>query len=175
MKDTANTTVKRISWGLCMLAAQLALAACAEVPGRHLGHDWSHEQVTCNSEGWTKQRCAPEWRDARLLETLSREACRRGHSWDVDRRGLWVDDGCRGRFVRTDDDRRDDPADSDTITCSSEESRYRRCGLGHRVEHVELRRQLSVADCERGESWGWERRAIWVDKGCRAEFEVEWR
>ena len=35
--------------------------------------------------------------------------------------------------------------------------------------------RLSVADCDYRESWGWNRDSVWVDKGCRAEFEVTTR
>lgn len=37
---------------------------------------------------------------------------------------------------------------------------------------VRLVRQLSKSECRFGDTWGYDRDAIWVDKGCRAEFEV---
>jgi hypothetical protein len=37
---------------------------------------------------------------------------------------------------------------------------------------VRLVRQLSETACRRGETWGFDRRGIWVDKGCAAEFAV---
>ena len=37
---------------------------------------------------------------------------------------------------------------------------------------VRLARQLSREACVEGVSWGFDRDGIWVDKGCRAEFEV---
>jgi hypothetical protein len=35
-----------------------------------------------------------------------------------------------------------------------------------------LVRQVSNAPCLQGETWGFERNAMWVDHGCRGEFEV---
>ncbi len=33
-------------------------------------------------------------------------------------------------------------------------------------------RQHGNADCRQGYSWGYDQRGIWVDRGCRADFEV---
>ena len=50
---------------------------------------------------------------------------------------------------------------------------------GHRVEcrfdgagTVELSRQLGTSACIKGRSWGVKRNTIWVDRGCRADFNV---
>jgi len=94
--------------------AQLAmmpaiLAACAHAPYPHRGHEvWPREQITCSSNIWEMRRCAPDWRDARRVATLSLKVCRRGEDWGVDGRGLWVDHGCRGRFERLGPGRGDD-------------------------------------------------------------------
>jgi Protein of unknown function (DUF3011) len=37
---------------------------------------------------------------------------------------------------------------------------------------VRLVRQRSDADCIYNRTWGYDRRGIWVDRGCRADFEV---
>ncbi|AIE86378.1 DUF3011 domain-containing protein [Fimbriimonas ginsengisoli] len=37
---------------------------------------------------------------------------------------------------------------------------------------VRLIRRLSDAACIEGRSWGYDRNGIWVDRGCRAEFEI---
>ena len=34
--------------------------------------------------------------------------------------------------------------------------------------------RMSDAPCSFGRSWGYNRREIWVDNGCRAVFEVRW-
>jgi hypothetical protein len=58
-----------------------------------------------------------------------------------------------------------------TIQCSSEGGRYRYCRVDTDNE-VRLERRLSGARCNQGESWGYDRRGVWVDRGCRAEFRV---
>ena len=37
---------------------------------------------------------------------------------------------------------------------------------------AELVRQISGSPCIRGNTWGVDNRGLWVDRGCRAEFEV---
>jgi len=38
---------------------------------------------------------------------------------------------------------------------------------------VKLKRALSHEPCFEGKSWGHTPKGIWVDKGCRGEFEVK--
>jgi len=38
--------------------------------------------------------------------------------------------------------------------------------------HVHLIKALSSVPCIRGRSWGYDHNGIWVDHGCRAEFEI---
>jgi hypothetical protein len=38
---------------------------------------------------------------------------------------------------------------------------------------VRLSRRLSDSDCIEGSSWGYDNRGIWVDKGCRADFQLQ--
>lgn len=61
------------------------------------------------------------------------------------------------------------------LTCSSEAYGMRRCAVDGRVVRVRLWQRLSEADCDYRESWGWNRDGVWVDRGCRAEFEVTTR
>jgi hypothetical protein len=37
---------------------------------------------------------------------------------------------------------------------------------------VQLIKQRSDSSCRQGRSWGFDRRGIWVDHGCRADFQV---
>jgi hypothetical protein len=65
-------------------------------------------------------------------------------------------------------------AADDTIRCKSEGYEYNHCSVGISGP-VRLERQLSDAPCRRGESWGYDRRGIWVDKGCTGEFRLSRR
>jgi Protein of unknown function (DUF3011)/Ricin-type beta-trefoil lectin domain-like len=57
------------------------------------------------------------------------------------------------------------------IRCSSDDGRRRYCetdtGRG-----VRLVKQISGSVCEEGRTWGFDRRGIWVDRGCRADFAI---
>jgi len=59
-----------------------------------------------------------------------------------------------------------------TITCSSWNYRYRYC-RADTDNRVRLERQISVASrCRFGDTWGYDSRGVWVDRGCQAEFGV---
>jgi Protein of unknown function (DUF3011) len=55
------------------------------------------------------------------------------------------------------------------VRCESRNNRYNECHVG-RWRGVELVRQHSNADCIEGVSWGFRGDAIWVDRGCAADF-----
>jgi len=58
-----------------------------------------------------------------------------------------------------------------TMTCSSANGRRSTCGAD--TSHgVTLLRELRGSQCEEGFSWGYNRREIWVDRGCQAEFSL---
>jgi hypothetical protein len=67
-----------------------------------------------------------------------------------------------------DGDRR---SDSGAITCASDDGRRVYCEVDTRGG-VRLVRQISGSPCQEGSTWGYDERGIWVDRGCRAEFEV---
>jgi hypothetical protein len=58
------------------------------------------------------------------------------------------------------------------IRCESgRNGRYREC----RVDtdgRVEIVREFSYRRCQQWRTWGYDRRSVWVDNGCRAEFRV---
>lgn len=61
-----------------------------------------------------------------------------------------------------------------TVKCESKHQSYHYCRVNTR-NRVRLSRRLSSNPCTEGQSWGYDRRGIWVDKGCRAIFEVAYR
>ena len=68
---------------------------------------------------------------------------------------------------RYDNDRRD----SSTIACASDNGRRAYCDVDT-SRGVRLVRQLSGSACQEGSTWGFDSRGVWVDRGCRAEFDV---
>ncbi|MDR7134446.1 hypothetical protein J2X06_001630 [Lysobacter niastensis] len=58
-----------------------------------------------------------------------------------------------------------------TVRCDSNDNRYRRCPADTR-RGVQLVRQYSDSRCIEGRTWGYDRDAVWVSSGCRAEFAM---
>jgi len=57
-----------------------------------------------------------------------------------------------------------------TIRCESRNNNRNFCRVDTE-NNVSLRRQLSNAPCTRNRTWGFDRNGIWVDRGCRADFD----
>jgi hypothetical protein len=143
----------------------------------------SDDSIGCASSGHRFQRCDAPWRAARLVRQLSDSDCVENLSWGVDGEGLWVDQGCAGRFAevrggghhqRRDD--RDDGgrSDSASFTCESHGGDRERCALprGVREGDINVDEQLSQTPCRRGEIWDYDGRELWISGGCRARFSV---
>jgi hypothetical protein len=175
------------------LFAAAALLLCCMVPQSSLhaqppppGYGGGGEAVECVSRNFAFTRCDVPWRDVRLVRQLSDTACVRGQNWGLDRRGLWVDRGCGGRFVAVGNGPgygggSYPPPGWDSrfaVRCGSDNYRYRFCavdlGGGGRAY---IDRQISGSACIEGRTWGWNRGGIWVDQGCEAVFTIDrrWR
>ena len=64
-----------------------------------------------------------------------------------------------------------DSGPSAVMSCSSDDMRRHYCPADTRGG-VQLLKQRSDSSCRQGYSWGYDRRGIWVDHGCRADFQV---
>lgn len=139
--------------------------------------------LRCESPDGRSRQCPVDPRGGvRLIRQLSRSPCVEGRSWGVDRGGVWVAQGCRAEFevgYRRDqgygwgrnNGYDDHHGGGQRIRCESNDGRGRHCEV--RVSRgVQLVRQLSRSACTEGRSWGWDQRGVWVDRGCRAEFNV---
>ncbi|MGH8026569.1 MAG: DUF3011 domain-containing protein [Pseudoxanthomonas sp.] len=62
-------------------------------------------------------------------------------------------------------------AKAETITCESRNGGYQSCAVDTRGG-VTLSRQLSSQGCWQNDTWGYDRNRIWVNNGCRAQFDV---
>lgn len=58
-----------------------------------------------------------------------------------------------------------------TLSCTSKNYRYEYC-RADTDNRVYLERQRSDTRCREGENWGYDRRGVWVDRGCAADFRV---
>ncbi len=108
---------------------------------------------------------------ARLQRQISGSPCRETYSWGRRFDGVWVDRGCRAEFEVFPRTAADPPIAARVVRCDSDDERYHFCSTGQ-IERAELNRQISGTPCRRDYSWGQRGDGIWVDKGCRAEFEV---
>ena len=59
-----------------------------------------------------------------------------------------------------------------SIYCASDDGRRHTCPVNTNGVVVRLLNQKSGAACVQGRTWGYNRNSIWVDRGCRADFEV---
>ncbi|MGV3615843.1 MAG: DUF3011 domain-containing protein [Fimbriimonas sp.] len=160
----------------------------------------SDQRITVESKDGRRARFnvnIPASADVRVARQLSDKPCREGRTWGHDRRGIWVDDGCRAVFEidyrngrdrdwprdRDRDRGRDWPRDRTTdwggwgsnrttrVELESVSDRRRVLRIAG-IRDVRLARQLSDKPCREGRTWGHDGNSIWVDDGCRAIFEV---
>lgn len=57
------------------------------------------------------------------------------------------------------------------VSCDSKNYKIRYCPAPVR-DYVELVHQRSKRACRYGKTWGYDRRGVWVNKGCRADFAI---
>lgn len=145
------------------------------------------DTVSCSSDDGRRHYCGTQGSGrVRLIKQRSDSPCREGYSWGSDGRGIWVDHGCRadfavegGRGGDYDRDRRgrdwnrgDRGSEQDiVISCSSDDMHRHYCPADVRGR-VQLIKKRSDSACRQGYSWGYDRRGIWVDHGCRADFQI---
>jgi hypothetical protein len=154
--------------------------------------------VTCSSDNMRRNYCdvGPNG-GVRLLRQRSDARCSEGSTWGYNGNQVWVDRGCRADFTvlpAGDGWGRDRGHDHDgnhdrsrdyewnrggngsvsTVTCSSDDMHRNYCRVG-RNNGIRLVRQRSDARCELNRTYGFDRDRIWVDRGCRADFEVQTR
>lgn len=130
--------------------------------------------IYCASDDMRRNVCPTDTRGGvQLIRKRSDSACDYGRTWGYDRRGIWVDRGCRADFQIGGGGGGWQPGGPgvQSINCSSEDMRRRVCPVNTRGG-VRLVRQRSDSDCLFGRTWGYDARSIWVDRGCRADFEV---
>ena len=154
-----------------MLRRLLAvLAIVVAIPSADaLAQGSARSTLVCQSRGGYTRCVAPDaWNGARLVREIGQSArCIEGQSWGWDRNAVWVDRNCRAQFEAGERVL----ATGGTITCASAGNGYQRCPAETR-RGVRLVRQLSTARCVEGRSWGTANGYVWVDEGCRAEFQV---
>jgi hypothetical protein len=138
--------------------------------GGSVGSGTGSRVLRCESKGSRWTHCPAETRaGVELVRQLSKNPCMRGQNWGADARGVWVSGGCRAEFRMMVDVANETPRQ--IVRCDSVEKRPRHCPIGTKGD-VRVFRQLSRAACVEGRTWGVDDNGIWVEGGCRAEFEI---
>jgi hypothetical protein len=153
-----------------------------------LGGVWGHNRtlIKCESNDEHRRSCPVNDRvsSVEVYRQISGSPCTLNRSFGWSEREVWVDRGCRAEFtVYTGSGilnagqggggfgRNQQTAN---IKCESDDEDYRFCPIAN-VRSARLVRQISGSPCTETQSWGWRNDGIWVDRGCRAEFEVRVR
>jgi hypothetical protein len=130
--------------------------------------NWNASSVICSSNSQRYQECRTPFRGrARLVENISRTRCIEGDNWGSRSGVVWVNQGCRARFS---DSGNSWGGNGQTIRCESRDGRYQECRKPYKGT-VYLSRQLSSSKCTEGRTWGQDKDRVWVNGGCRAEFQ----
>lgn len=173
-----------LPWIVALIAAcGFAFASAARADDR-ADDNGSEKVVACASNDGHRKECPADLRGytVRDVDQESRTECVVGRNWGYDRRGVWVDEGCRATF-RFDSYRGGNhprnygyhepgynTSDEQRVKCESRDGRRANCNAdlrGYRIADV---KELSRADCDIGRNFGYDDRGVWVDDGCRGEF-----
>jgi Protein of unknown function (DUF3011) len=151
------------------ISGLIAVIAMAPRPGM------AQHSISCSSDDGKRHYCTVDTRGGVSMKRQRSDAgCEEGFSWGYDRRGIWVDHGCRADFV-VNAGYGGEPPESEggrlTITCSSDDGKRHSCPADTRGG-VRMFNQRSKARCTEGSSWGYDRSGVWVDHGCRADFRL---
>jgi hypothetical protein len=140
--------------------------------------------ITCASDDMRRHYCRIDTQGrARMVNQRSGSPCIQGQTWGYDNGGIWVDRGCRADFVvgrggypppppgngYYPPPPPPGPPPGGIITCSSNNMGRKFCDA-YTGRGVRLVNQRSGSPCIQGQTWGYNSRGIWVDRGCRADF-----
>lgn len=171
------------SWGVDRAGVWVGQGCRAEFVVGRGGSDFGDRNgasrvVRCESDSGRSNLCVMDTRrGVELVRQLSRSACIRERNWGWNDQGVWVSGGCRAEFRgRGGVGRVDGPAVVDTrpVRCESVDGGQRHCRIDTRGG-VRLVRQISRTACIEGRNWGVDRHGVWVQGGCRADFEASGR
>ena len=128
--------------------------------------------ISCSSNDMKRNYCAADVRGGvQLVKQRSDAPCTFNQTWGyANGRGIWVDRGCRGDFQIGGSgwggwDK------GYNIYCASDNGGRQVCPTDTRGG-VRIVRQVSGSPCDFGRTWGYDHRGIWVDRGCRADFQI---
>jgi hypothetical protein len=131
-------------------------------------------RLYCASDDFDRHFCPINaYSGVELIRQRSEASCIYGRTWGVSGDSLWVDRGCRADFAVGVRRYANDGGYRGvrTFYCSSDDFNFHGCRV-NTYGGVRLIRQRSEASCVFGQTWGFDERGVWVDRGCRADFAV---
>jgi hypothetical protein len=133
-------------------------------------HYTQNDIVVCSSRNLQFQSCRADTRGGvEFIRQLSRSSC--NGNWGYNRQGIWVTNGCRAKFklIKYNNYGNNGGQHQSTVKCYSRKHRRKTCAADT-SGGVRLQKQKSKVSC-RG-NWGYSHNQIWVDRGCRAIFQL---
>jgi hypothetical protein len=148
--------------------------------GNGNGNGWgngsgSGQTLYCASDNGKRNFCAANTRGGvQMTRQRSGSACIQGQTWGWDNRSVWVDRGCRADFITGSGNGNGNgwgngSGSGQTLYCASDDGKRNFCSMNTRGG-VQMTKQRSGSACIQGQTWGWDNRGVWVDRGCRADF-----
>jgi hypothetical protein len=141
------------------------------------------QTITCSSDDGSRKYCpANTTGGVQLTRQRSGSRCVQGSTWGYDNQGIWVDKGCRADFAAYASNGisswlpwnkgNGNGNGQGVITCSSNDGKRQYCPASISRGGVRMVQQLSGSQCIQGSTWGYDNGGIWVDRGCRASFQI---
>ena len=134
-------------------------------------------KLYCASDDFNRHFCSiTSYGGVELLRQRSESPCIYGRTWGVAGDSIWVDRGCRADFAVGTNEYAYDGGyrGGRTFYCASDDFNVHGCRV-NTYGGVRLLRQRSESPCVFGQTWGYDDRGVWVDRGCRADFAVGYR
>jgi Protein of unknown function (DUF3011) len=132
-----------------------------------------------------RQFCQADTRGGlRVIKTFSSEPCIYGKSWGYDAGGVWVERFCKAEFEAGGGSSYKPPEVSGTghvwgagnglksVECSSADGAKHYCEANTSEGAVLVKDLGPSPACVRDETWGFDKRGVWVIKGCRGLFDT---
>jgi hypothetical protein len=133
--------------------------------------------VTCASQLFQRRDCTVDTQGGTIVDAqVTRDdspapfICQQPNTHGFTATSVWVDHGCSAEFQVT--IQLPQPS-SEQLICSSNQGGYTTCPTQiSNIDSIRLLRQLSGAPCQLGQSYGNGPDYVWVDRGCRGQFQV---
>jgi len=134
------------------------------------GGDSSSFEFNCASVDTKYRECQlPVDGQARLVKRYSDARCDEGYSWGQRGDRVWVDHGCRARFVV--ERGGGGGSGGGRVDCRPKSTQYSECRID-RGYIGRLERDYSSGRCTQY-NWGTSDGVVWVRNGCQARFTLE--